>query len=86
VFINFLSDAEKQLATEKESLENLRKQIGEAQKQSGKRKFEFSMEEIQTVSIGNPNSEQKGNPKAILSEIRLKTNCCSQFKFITLKS
>ena len=42
MFIKFLSDAEKQLATEKESLENLRKQIGEAQKQSGKRKFEFA--------------------------------------------
>ena len=42
MFINFLSDAEKQLAAEKESLENLRKQIGEAQKQSGKRKFEFA--------------------------------------------
>ena len=42
MLIKFLSDAEKQLATEKESLENLRKQIGEAQKQSGKRKFEFA--------------------------------------------
>ena len=42
MFIKFLSDAEKQLATEKESLENLRKQIGEAQKQSGERKFEFA--------------------------------------------
>ena len=48
MFINFLSDAERQLAPEKESLENLRKQIGEAQKQSGKRKFEFAM-------VGNTN-------------------------------
>ena len=50
MFIKFLlSDAEKQLATEKESLENLRKQIGEAQKQSGKRKFEFAGQEIQNL-------------------------------------
>ena len=31
----FASDVEKQLAVEKDSLENLRKQIEEAQKQSG---------------------------------------------------
>ena len=36
MFINvFTLDVEKQLAAEKESLENLRKQIEEAQKQSG---------------------------------------------------
>ena len=36
MFINvFTLDVEKQLAVEKESLENLRKQIEEAQKQSG---------------------------------------------------
>ena len=34
--IFFPSDVEKQLAVEKESLDNLRKQIEEAQKQSGK--------------------------------------------------
>ena len=37
MFITFFpSDVEKQLAVEKESLDNLRKQIEEAQKQSGK--------------------------------------------------
>ena len=55
MFIKFLSDAEKQLATEKESLENLRKQIGEAQKQSGKRKFEFAR-------TGNPKLVDGTNP------------------------
>ena len=35
VVSTYFLDAEKQLAAEKESLENLRKQIGEAQKQSG---------------------------------------------------
>lgn len=57
MFIKFLSDAEKQLATEKESLENLRKQIGEAQKQSGKRKFEFAR-------TGNPKLSDGTNPKS----------------------
>ena len=58
MFIKFLlSDAEKQLATEKESLENLRKQIGEAQKQSGKRKFEFAR-------TGNPKLSDGTNAKA----------------------
>ena len=56
MFIKFLlSDAEKQLATEKESLENLRKQIGDAQKQSGKRKFEFAR-------TGNPKLADGTNP------------------------
>ena len=35
VYKVFASDVEKQLAVEKDSLENLRKQIEEAQKQSG---------------------------------------------------
>ena len=59
MFIKFLSDAEKQLASEKESLENLRKQIGEAQKQSGKRKFEFAR-------TGNPKLFRRNKSKFIL--------------------
>ena len=63
MFIKFLlSDAEKQLATEKESLENLRKQIGEAQKQSGKRKFEFAR-------TGNPKLEDGTNPNLYNSRV-----------------
>ena len=63
MFIKFLlSDAEKQLATEKESLENLRKQIGEAQKQSGKRKFEFAR-------TGNPKLADGTNPNLYNSRV-----------------
>ena len=36
VYKVFASDVEKQVGVEKDSLENLRKQIDEAQKQSGK--------------------------------------------------
>ena len=67
MFINFLSDAERQLAAEKESLENLRKQIGEAQKQSGKRKFEFAR-------TGNPKLADGTNPNLYNSRVENNSN------------